>query len=243
LAIRRRPELRQITLRGESNDIRKSVAADQLKPKVDLIGSYFSSGLAGSLLTQSNPFSESSLVTTRRLNELSALAGLPPLPPPTFGGVPSSLVGGYGSNLQNMFGGSYQSVQVGLAMDWNVRNRTAEAELSQTAVAERRLRLERERWEQVISAQVRNALQALQTAVQRISAAEAGARAAKEKLDSETRLFQAGESTNFFVLTRQNDYTDSLRRLLVSKLDYNKALALLHQATGTTLEVHRISVN
>ena len=47
-----------------------------------------------------------------------------------------------------------------------------------------------------IEAQVRNALQSIQTARQRITAAEASERAAKEKLESESRLFQTGESTN-----------------------------------------------
>ena len=146
------------------------------------------------------------------------------------------------SALGNLFGGSYQSVQIGLSIDWNIRNRAAEATLGQTAVAERRLKLQRAQIEQGIEAQVRNSLQALETARQRIQASEASVKAAREKLDSETRLFQSGESTNFFVLTRQNEYADSLRRLVVSRLDYNKAIARLHMALGTTLETHRITV-
>jgi len=85
-------------------------------------------------------------------------------------------------------------------------------------------------------------LQALQTARQRIAAAEASARAAKEKLDSEVRLFQSGESTNFLVLTRQNEYADSRRREVVARLDANKAVARLRQALGNTLEAHHITL-
>mgnify|MGYP006179728631 CR=1 FL=1 len=95
---------------------------------------------------------------------------------------------------------------------------------------------------QGIEAQVRNAAQAIQTAKQRIAAAEASVRAAKEKLDSETRLFQTGESTNFLVLTRQNEYTDSRHRLLVAQLDFNRAVARLDQAIGQTLERHNVTV-
>jgi outer membrane protein TolC len=127
-------------------------------------------------------------------------------------------------------------------MDWSPRNRTAKANLSQTAINERRLKLERDRIEQAIAAEVRNAMQALETSRQRIIAAEASARAAKEKLDSETRLFQTGESTNFFVLTRQNEYSDSRHRVLMSRLDFNKAVARLRQAMGTTLDAHKLSV-
>jgi HAE1 family hydrophobic/amphiphilic exporter-1 len=240
-ALSARPELRQIAMRNEVNQTQTDLARDQLRPQVNLVAGYTSTGLGGAQASTSNPFSEANAATATRLNELSRLAGLPPLPITGFGtGVPASLVGGYGTALSNLFGLNFQSVQAGLAIDFNVRNRTAEATLAQTAVAERRLRLEKLRAEQAIEQQVRNALQSLETARQRIQASEASVKAAKEKLDSETRLFQSGESTNFFVLTRQNEYADSLRRLVVSRLDYNKAVALLHLATGTTLATHQI---
>ena len=94
----------------------------------------------------------------------------------------------------------------------------------------------------MIEAQVRNGLQAIETAKQRIAAAEASARVAQIKLESETRLFQTGESTNFLVLTRQNEYADSRRRAVVAKLDLNKAIARVEQALGTTLEAHQITL-
>ena len=86
-------------------------------------------------------------------------------------------------------------------------------------------------------------MQALATARQRIAAAEASERAAKEKVDSETRLFQTGESTNFLVLTRQNEYLDSRRRVVVSHLDFNKAVAQLERAIGLTLDSHNVRLN
>ena len=159
-----------------------------------------------------------------------------------FGSLPASLIGGYGSTLSSLFGGGYQSVQAGLSLDFNIRNRTADAQLAQTAIAERRLKLERSRAEQGIEAQIRNSIQAIQTARQRINSAQAGEAAAKEKLESETRLFQSGESTNFFVLTRQNEYLDARRRLVIAQLDLNKAVARLEQALGNTLKTHNVTL-
>jgi HAE1 family hydrophobic/amphiphilic exporter-1 len=241
-ALQSRPEMRQIGLRTESNDIQKELAEDQVKPQVNLVGNYVNSGLAGSVLPGDNPFAAGNVLLYQRVNALSALSGLPPISPPVFGGAPGHLIGGYGSVLSSLFGGNYQTFQVGLAMDWSPRNRTAKANLSQTAINERRLKLERDRIEQAIAAEVRNAMQALETSRQRIIAADASARAAKEKLDSETRLFQTGESTNFLVLTRQNEYSDSRHRVLMSRLDFNKAVARLRQAMGTTLNAHKLSV-
>jgi HAE1 family hydrophobic/amphiphilic exporter-1 len=129
-----------------------------------------------------------------------------------------------------------------LTFDWTPRNRAAEAGYAQTALTERRLKLEETRLAQEIEAQVRGALQAIETARQRIAAAEASTRAAQEKLDSEIRLFQTGESTNFLVLTRQNELSDSRRRVVVANLDYNKALTALELALGVTLETRQIAL-
>lgn len=241
-AIESRPELRQLGLRMDANDVQKKLSANQTRPQVNLVASYSNSGLGGTLQSTENPITASTALMYDRLNQLSALAGLPVLPSASFGALPDYLIGGYGTALSNVFGGRYQSVQVGLSIDLTLRNRTAEANLSQSLIAEKRLKLERARAEQAIQAQVRGALQALETARQRIRAAEASQKAAKEKLDSEIRLFQTGESTNFLVLTRQNEYADSSLRAVSAHLGFNKAIVLLDQALGTTLRSHGVKL-
>lgn len=241
-ALKARPELRQIELRKETNDVQKQLASDQTKPQVNLTAAFVNQGLGGSVRPGDNPFSASQAAMVDRLNRLSELAGMAPLPSASFGSLPENLVGGYGAALSNLFGGNYPSVQAGISFDLNLRNRTAQANYAQTVIGEKRLKLEQARIEQAIEAQVRNALQAIETAKQRIAAAAAGERAAKEKLDSEVRLFQTGESTNFLVLTRQNEFLDSRRRSLVAHLDFNKAVSRLEQALGNTLKAHNITV-
>jgi outer membrane protein TolC len=61
-------------------------------------------------------------------------------------------------------------------------------------------------------------------------------------LNSEVRLFQTGESTNFFVLQRQNELLESRRRAVVAHLEYNKSAARLEQARGETLETMEIKL-
>ncbi|MBL8175279.1 MAG: efflux RND transporter permease subunit, partial [Bryobacterales bacterium] len=242
-AIARRPELKNLTLRRDVNDIQKDAALNQKKVALNLTAAYINTGLAGTLLNTGNPFSDSFSGIVSRLNQLSTAAGLQPLPPVGGGGaVPSSLVGGYGQSLSNLFGGSYGTVQAGLTLDWNPRNTAAESAIAQSVIGERRIDLLRKQAEQSIEAQVRNALQSISTSEQRVSAAEASAKAAKEKLDSETRLFQTGESTNFFVLTRQNELSDSRRRLVLATLELNKAVARLQLALGKTLDSHQITL-
>ncbi len=242
VAITKRPEIRLLGQRKSVNDIEKELNRDQLKPQVNFVAGYANSGLAGSLSTAPNPFEGQNTGIYSRLNQLSGLVGLPPVLPPVQGGLPPFLIGGYGSTLANVFTGRFPTVQVGMQFELNLRNRTAEAALAQTAIAEKRLGLERTRLEQAIDAQVRNALQGLVASRQRIAAAEASAKAAEEKLNSEVRLFQTGESTNFFVLQRQNELLESRRRAVVAHLEYNKSAARLEQARGETLETMDIKL-
>lgn len=241
-AIAQRPELKQMVLRQQANDYDQQFAADQTKPQVNLVANYINAGLAGSISTAPNPFAASQQALVDRLNLLSVNAGLQPVPSSSFGSLPSSVLGGYGTALGSVFGGNYQTATVGVSVDLTFRNRSAQSLAAQSSIAGKRLKLEQSRMEQAVEAQVRNALQAIQTARQRISAAEASEEAAQEKLDSETRLFQAGESTNFLVLTRQNEYLDARRRTVVARLESNRAVARLQQALGTTLMTYRISL-
>lgn len=73
-------------------------------------------------------------------------------------------------------------------------------------------------------------------------AAAQGSHAAREKLDSEQRLFANGESTNFLVLTRQNEYSEAKQRALAARLDFNKAVARFDAAVGETLSARKLTV-
>lgn len=241
-ALKRRVELRTLQQRKNINDVEKQVNQEQLKPQVNLVAGYANAGLGGAISSADNPFASSNTLIYQRLNELSARAGLTPVSPGVAAPLPSFLVGGYGTTLSNVFSGRFPTLQVGMQIDLNLRNRVAEANVAQSQIAEKRLALERSRVEQAIEAQVRNALQGLEASRQRIAAAEASAAAAQNKLESEVRLFQNGESTNFFVLQRQNELLESRRRAVIARLEFNRATARFEQAVGDTLQNFSIQV-
>ena len=78
---------------------------------------------------------------------------------------------------------------------------------------------------------------------ERITAARASEKASSEKLESEIRLFQTGESTNFLVLTRQNELLDSRRRVVEALLLQNRAVSRLQQVLGMTLEAYKVTLD
>ena len=236
MALGRRVELRSVASQTEINELDQELQSDQTKPRVDLVASYGQIGLAGSQRAGADPLSGLNEPLYSRINELSEIQNLPPLSAPSFGELPASLVGNYGSALGNMFEPKYRVVRAGVAIEFTHRNRTAEAELARTLIERRRLRANRERIVQQIQAEVRDALQSLETARQRLIAARAAVAARRERLDSEAFLFEKGSSTNFLVQTRQNEYSAARATEVRARVDLNLAVAEYHRATGVTLE-------
>jgi HAE1 family hydrophobic/amphiphilic exporter-1 len=219
-ALGRRPELREVDSQLAANEIETRQNADLTRPQVNLVASYTLSGMAG---------------TAHALPPALAALGVASALPP-------SASGGNGASLASLFAGNYQSVQVGLEINLTARNRTARANLVDDAIAHKRLELMRARAEQAVAVDVRNALEALNTARQRIRASDAAAQSAREKLDSESRLFATGESTNFLVLTRQNEYSDARRRQVEAQAALAKAVGQYQTATATILSERQIRV-
>ena len=106
----------------------------------------------------------------------------------------------------------------------------------------RKIDAQRKTLEQSIEAEVRNALQSVETTRMRVDTARASREAAQKQLDSEQRRFQAGMSTTYFVLERQNALSEAQGRELRAMTDYNKALSELQRVTGTTLTSANVEV-
>jgi len=242
-AMENRPELQQSNVLQEINKIDQRYFKDQTKPAIDLVGAYGVTGLAGALSSNVvNPFTQSNLQVRQRIDELSALAGLEPLPvipPQTFS---PDLLGGYGQSLQNLLANRYGTARVGVQISLPLRNRTAEAQLGRSLVEGERLGTQREQLEQTIQVDVRNALQAVRSSEARLRAAVATREANEQQFASEQRKLDAGQSTTFLVLERQTSLTESRGLELKAQTDLNKAIADLQRATGNALRVNSIVV-
>jgi len=242
-AMENRPELQQANVVKEINQIDQKFFKDQTKPAIDLVGTYGINGLAGSVSTAGvNPFTASSLQVRQRVDELSALAGLEPLPivpPQTFS---PDLLGGYGQSLSNLLANRYSNYRVGVQISLPLRNRTAEANLGRSLVEGERIATQREQLEQNIQVEVRNALQAMRSAESRLRAAVATREANEQQFASEQRKLDAGQSTTFLVLERQTTLTTARGLELKAQTDLNKAIADLNRATGNALRANSIVV-
>jgi len=245
MALANRPELREIDVALEENAIDERFFADAARPQADLVGSYSLAGLAGSTTTNSSPIRTSTEpAVLARLNELSALAGYAPvaIPPATTAPLPDFLAGGLGDSLANIGARRFPIAFLQLQLGIPLRNRTAEAQVAKTKISRRSLLTERQQTEQVIEADVRNALQAVQSAEQRLLAAGSAQRSALEQYESERRRFDSGLSTVFLVLQRQTTLVTAQAREVRARADLNQAIAVFDRAVGSTLTRHGVTV-
>ncbi|MBX3280592.1 MAG: TolC family protein [Acidobacteria bacterium] len=235
LAFRNRPELEQFRLRGELNKVDIDFFRDQTKPQIDLFASYRTAGLSGNIRPEENPFTAGNIALYSRINQLSQLAGLPPLDFGNGGGIPDAFLGSYGQSLVNLLRNDFRTWRFGLNITLPIRNRTAQAQLGRALAEGRQLDAQRQRTETQIEIEVRNALQAAETARRRVEAAKNSRANAELQYQSEVRKFEAGQSTNFLVLDRQNALSSARGRELRALTDYTKAAAELQRALSTTL--------
>ncbi len=246
-AINNRPELAQLQTGAEINQIDTRYFRDLTKPQIDLVGTYTSVGLAGSLTAAGSGTGGSNSSNTAlrtRVNELSVIAGLTPLETTTGSGgtVTPNLVGGYTQSVTNLLQQDYPTYRVGVRVSLPLRNRTAEANLGRSLAEGSRIRNQRAQAEQIIEADVRNATQSLRSAEARLASAAASRSSAEQQYESEQRQFRAGTTTVFLVLQRQNELLAARGRELQAQTDLNKAIADFQRATGNTLQSNNVSV-
>jgi HAE1 family hydrophobic/amphiphilic exporter-1 len=243
-AIDTRPELKQSDLSIEINKLDARLSAEQAKPKIDAFANASLNGLSGLAVSQaSNPITGAFGAMITQLNELSALAGLPPLDTSLFAStIPPILVGGYGQSWSNLGSATFPTVQFGVNISLPLRNRTASANAAIAAAEGKRLKAQREQAEMLIEADVRNSLQAAASVQSRLAASILARQSAEEQYASEQRQLQAGTSTVFLVLQRQTDLIVARTREVRAQADLAVAAANLDRAIARTLDTLKINL-
>jgi outer membrane protein TolC len=97
--------------------------------------------------------------------------------------------------------------------------------------------------EQVVIVEVRNAVQAVETARQRVLTARRARENAEKQLEGERVLFESGKSTTFLLFQRENTLTNARNAEIRAETDYSKAVADLQRATSTTFQINNIEVD
>ena len=133
--------------------------------------------------------------------------------------------------------------RVGISLEIPIGQRQARGQLGAATSGRLQAELALAKLEEEIAVEVRNAATAIETAAGRVQAARAGLVAAETQLRAEQDRFSVGATTNFFVLTRQDDLATAQLAEIAALTDYRKALTEFARATGTLLRDRNIHIN
>ncbi len=247
-AMDNRFELRRLKLANDINTIDIDYFKNQTKPQIDLNTTFSLDGLArGGAITDSTivPLISGDPSTNAiafLLAQMRRFHTLDPIPNVTIPGTESFLAGGFNRSLANTFRSDAPNYSIGVTISFPFRNRTAKANLAGAQITQNQLATQLRAQEQTVIVEVRNAVQAVETARQRVLTSRRARENAEIQLDGERKLFESGKSTTFLLFQRENALTSARNSEIRAETDYNKALADLQKATSTTLERNNIKV-
>lgn len=256
-AMQFRPELNRLRLEKEVNKIDIDYFRNQTKPRIDLVSTVSLGGLSlGNINTSAfdlplifpeTPGSETTansyLYNLICANTSNPPPGCTPIPTVTFPGTEDFYRGGFSRSLRNLFRTDAPNFTVGVTISFPLRNTRAKADLATARLQSERIDAQTRSQEQTVIAEVRNAVQAVETARQRVLTARRARENAEIQLEGERKLFEVGRSTTFFLFQRENALTNARNAEIRAETDYNKAIAELQRVTSTTFRANNIDVD
>ena len=220
-ALARRPELEQMRLELEKNEVDEEYFIQEGRPLVNLRANFGSTGRSGVVFKSVGIDIDSDGIPDRQQR-------IPDPDNPSFG----NLLGAISQTF------SYDFIHWGIFADieFPLFNRSSEGQLAQVRITQARLLSQMKNQQQLIIVDVRNAYESLAIQEKRLAAARVARRLSEEQLDGENKRFEAGLSTNFEVLRLQRDLAQSRGQELRARVDYQQALTALRKAMYTIVD-------
>ncbi len=220
-ALARRPELEQMRLGLEKNEVDQEYFNQAGKPMVNVRANFGSTGRSGVVFKTVAIDFDGDGIPDRQQR-------VPDPDNPSFG----NLAGSVGQAL------SYDFINWGIFADIELPlfNRSSEGQLAQVRISQARLLSQMKNQQQMIIVDVRNAYESLAIQVKRLEAARVARRLSEEQLDGENKRFEAGLSTNFEVLRFQRDLAQAIGQELRAQVDFQQALTALRKAMYTIVD-------
>jgi outer membrane protein TolC len=245
-ALANRPDLKAGRIGVQVSELDARLAEEQAKPQINLTAQVETQGLAGRVLPQTSSIFGSLFTDLfTQVNQLSVLAGIPPLHTAGTGSTsttPDFFVGGYGQSLPNLRDFRFPIIKVGLQVSIPIRNRTARAQAGIAETNKKQSQTQQQQLEMTAESDVRNTLQQLINSDLSLKASQRAAQLAQQQLDSEQRQLKAGTSSVFLVLQRQTELVNAKLREIRATADRGEAEADFDRATANTLSRQNIEL-
>jgi outer membrane protein TolC len=210
LAESARPELAQLRILLQNQEIAIRGTKSELLPTLDVVGQLTNNALAGEL-------------------------------GPTTGGN-TFFIGGYGTVLSQLFARNFPSYSIGLNLNVTLRNRAAQSDLINGALALRQQQLGLQRLENQVRVDVQNAQIGLQQGRAQYQSAIKQRILQQQTVDAEQKKLAVGASTTYNVILTQRDLVTAESNEMAAQSAYAKAKVEVDRATGQTLYNNNISL-
>lgn len=222
-----RPEYRQAEDKRLQAQIDAAYAKNQMLPQADVQATYLSNGFAG-LLAPTPQFLKTICFQSDRL------LSCPTPPPNTQGTMPFA--------YHNMWAAAFPTFNIALVVNYPLQNHLARGLQGSAKEEGRQAAIALQGVETQVSVEARNALQAYQSALSRLSAARSSREAAATVYASEVRKFHSGASTTFLVLQRQVQLAQARGLELQAQTALNQSIAELERVEGTTFKINGVDL-
>lgn len=219
-ALRLRPDLKAVIQSLDVDELNIRKATNGLRPDLSLTGNYVTAGRGGTFYQRSN-------VT---------------LSDGTTGSIVSTMPGGFGDALNQMFGFGFPVYSLGITLRLPIRDHSAQADLADSLVAKRIDTLSQRSLEKSIRQGVLNAVSQLESSKAAVKLAVIARDLAQKVLDAEQKKYDLGVTQIFFVLDAQRKVATANSVLVTQSTSYRRSLLNLLRLTGELLDERGITI-
>jgi len=226
-ALRNRPEMEQHRIALERQELQLNMLKNNRKWQVNLTGQFGSSGAAGPQSCQRNQFTGG--------------CNLGPDDKPILT-IKPSMVGGFGTVNKTLFTEGALNWQVSFNVNVPLRNRSIDAQIANQNITRRRELMNVRKDEQNIQAEIKDAIQTLESNRRQIEVAKVSVGLNEAQLDAEQKRYEAGLSENYRVLEQQNNLAQQEVSYLQALINYKRAIIALQRSMYTLLEANDFEI-
>jgi len=151
--------------------------------------------------------------------------------------------GGLSTSLNQIFNFGFPGYGASLTLNLPIKNRAAQADMGTALVSRHRDLYSAQQAREQITQEVSNAVYQIEQAKLSIVAAKTALDLAQKTLTAEQRKAQLGAENVFFQLDAQTRVANAEATLLSSEVDYQTAVAALHNATGSLLQEYDVQIS
>jgi outer membrane protein TolC len=156
--------------------------------------------------------------------------------------VLTEIPGGISDAFNQLFDAKFPVWTVQLNVSYPLGQSAADAALARAQLQTQQVQAQLRQLNLQVATEVTNAVVQIEAIARRIDAAIAARELAQEQLDAEQSRFEAGLTTNFFVVQAQRDLSTAQDTELRAILDQQKALVELDRVQRTSLSNAGISI-